>query len=289
MRSVSKIDEAIYDAIENQGRVTSNKSAVVMYSGGVDSTVVCAWLKHIGVGQIIPVYFNDDSEYFHMRRKTAITKSLQKLDLFHVAHEMRIYEYEKYRFTSDTFGLIPGLKMIMQMQLMAYCQRFGINYIYTGYNLENTDFYPFTFKDELQDNILKMSALYNDIYDANINVISPFFNLEKSEIIYRNARFSQPADLSCTYSCKRTQYGGLVHCGKCQGCASRSQAFAKAAKITNLVKDETIYYHDPINAGKENVIMPQHGATVEPQKPKTTMKPFNLKPKDAPISNISND
>jgi len=216
------------------------KKVAVMYSGGVDSSVISALLKALGF-EVIPVYFNDDSQYWHTRRKVAITRTLQSIDLFHTGVEMRTYEYEKLRFSTDTFGFMPGLKMIMQLQLMAYCQRYGIETIVTGYNKENVD-YPYTFKDELEENIIDMQDMYNRIYDANIKVLSPFDEIDKTGIILLNEQLGkQGAGLKNTYSCKDTRHGGLVHCGKCWGCWSRSSSFEAATDINPFVLDETIY------------------------------------------------
>ena len=230
------------------------KTVAVLYSGGVDSSAICALYKSLG-NTVVPVYFNDDSQYWHTRRKVAITRTLQSLDLFHTSVEMRIYEYEKLRITSDTFGFIPGLKMIMQMQLMAYCQRFNIDYILTGYNKENLD-YPYTFKDELQNNISMMADVYNEIYDSSIEVFSPFKNITKPKIISLSQELSPKLDLKNTYSCKDTRHGGLIHCGKCWGCWSRSSSFIEAG-----VMDETIYAQTPVKptsaivAGKGAVVV----------------------------------
>jgi 7-cyano-7-deazaguanine synthase in queuosine biosynthesis len=216
----------------------SEQIIAVMYSGGIDSTVMCALLKSLG-HTVIPLYFNDDSQYWHTRRKIAITRSLQALDLFHIAHELRCYEYEKMRITSDTFGLIPGLKMIMQLQIMAWCQRYNVKTIVSGYNHENID-YPYTFKDELPHVIDEISDIYNRTYDTKTRMVHPFLSLDKREIIQLNEHLEFKATLKNTYSCKDTRHGGLVHCGECWGCWSRSSSF-KIAKIA----DPTIYAHTP--------------------------------------------
>ena len=237
-------DTLLGDTLEALAYNYKEKKIAVMYSGGVDSSVISALLKHLEF-EVVPVYFNDESQYWYTRRKVAITRTLQSIDLFHTSVEMPIYEYEKLRFASDTFGFMPGLKMIMQLQLMAYSQRYGIKTIVTGYNRENID-YPYTFKDELEPNILAMSSMYNSIYDANIRVISPFSEIEKHEIISLNHELGKDgAALSNTYSCKDTRHGGLVHCGKCWGCWSRYSSFVEAKKECSGIEDGTIYAQIP--------------------------------------------
>lgn len=73
----------------------------------------------------------------------------------------------------------------------------------------------------------------------NIEVISPFCNINKTDICRLGQELG--VDFSLTYSCYK---GGEKHCGKCGTCTERIEAFKDSG-----VPDPTIYE----NKGEENV------------------------------------
>ena len=67
--------------------------------------------------------------------------------------------------------------------------------------------------------------------DRLIEILAPFLQIDKSEIIRRGHKFGVPYSL--TWSCYK---GGKVHCGVCSSCRERKRAFKEAN-----VPDPTIY------------------------------------------------
>lgn len=63
------------------------------------------------------------------------------------------------------------------------------------------------------------------------NIVTPFLDVDKSEVVRRGARLAAPFDL--TWSCYK---GGVRHCGTCGTCRERREAFELAE-----VEDTTRY------------------------------------------------
>jgi len=108
----------------------------VMFSGGMDSTVVLASLLKDGY-DVIPMCYDDDSLTYKLRKSVAVEKILQHYQILNKLQVIRLYHVEPMR-GNDTFGFIPGWKMAMQVSAMAYCQHLGISELHMGYNSGNS-------------------------------------------------------------------------------------------------------------------------------------------------------
>ncbi|MFE9222448.1 7-cyano-7-deazaguanine synthase [Streptomyces lavendulae] len=67
--------------------------------------------------------------------------------------------------------------------------------------------------------------------DTGFQLVAPFLNLAKADIVRGGARLGVPFEL--TWSCYE---GGEAHCGACGTCVERREAFAEAG-----VADPTLY------------------------------------------------
>lgn len=231
----------------------------IMFSGGIDSSVIFAQMVQKELDKKIEkVYlfaFDDDSLNYKTRRSVAIEQVAQHYGMYDRVKTIRLYKSEELRGT-DTFGLIGGYKLAMQIACMAYCQKLGVTKLYMGYSKEN-DAYPYTFKDEQPSNIYKAEQLYNQIYDTDIEVVLPYQNMTKADIIDIGFKLNFPFEK--TISCRATKYGGLIHCGRCYPCHSRINGFKEGG-----VEDPTDYWHKD---GKlENLVYADKGSLIVPKK-----------------------
>lgn len=232
------------------------KNAAIMYSGGADSSTIIGELMHprsfmhVFGAKVYPLVFDDDSTNFKTRRMVAIEQVTQHYGVYREMHVIRSFNIELLR-QRDAFGFIPGWKLSLQIAAMAYCQTLNCDVLYMGYCRENEE-YPYTYKDELEENIHKAAELYNKIYDADIEVVLPYMSMTKSEIIKRGIDLGVPYEK--TISCRATQFGGLIHCGKCLPCKSRIKGFDEAG-----VPDPTIYWNR--NAVPDPVVFGSVGTT----------------------------
>lgn len=217
------------------------KGAAVLYSGGMDSTVVVAALLKEGY-KVYPIAMDDGSLNYNMRRKVAIEMSLQKLGILNRLIEQRIPNPEPLRIDRTSFGFVSGYKLIMIMAAMSVCQILNIDELHLGYNADNS---RGGYLDEGEEFMQRLSQLYYDIYSMErntehffgkkIKVINTFFSAEKYEMVKKGVELG--VDFSLTISCRQVQAGGgLVHCGNCEVCRRRRESF-----ICAEVNDPTLW------------------------------------------------
>lgn len=206
------------------------KGAAVLYSGGMDSTVIVAHLLHQGY-TVYPIAMDDGSLNYNLRRKVAIEMSLQKLGILNRLVEMRVPNPEPLRIDRTTFGFVPGYKLIMILAAMSACQILNVDRLYMGYNMDNQ---RGGYLDEGRDFMEEVSSLYHRTYamedntefpfQRRIEVLNPYFDMEKYEMVILGEKLG--VDFSLTISCRQVQVGaGLVHCGSCEVCRRRRDAF----------------------------------------------------------------
>ena len=103
----------------------------------------------------------------------------------------------------------------------------GADAVLLGNHFGDHAIYP----DCRKDFISKMAnAIFSGTY-ANIRLISPFCDIDKTEIAKIGGKLKVPYHL--TWTCYK---GGEYHCGKCGSCTERKEAFKLAG-----VPDPTVY------------------------------------------------
>ena len=218
------------------------KGAAVLYSGGMDSTVIVADLLKKGY-KVFPIAMDDGSLNYQHRRKVAIELTLQKLGILNRLIEMRVPNPEPLRIDRTSFGFVPGYKMIMILSAMSACQILNVTQLHMGYNADNQ---IGGYLDEGDEFMQRLSDMYFDTYGLETNtefpflkpikVRNPFFLHEKWEMVRYGNEIG--VDFSTTISCRQVQVGaGLIHCGECEVCKRRKISF----NLSN-VKDPTLWY-----------------------------------------------
>ncbi len=200
------------------------KKAAVIFSGGLDSAVVIANLLNQGY-EVTPLVFDDDCAEFKYKTMVAVEKFLTHYQLFHRMIKVRLYDTAAIT-GNDKFGFIPGWKMAIQIAAMAQAQFYGIEEVYYGYNSGNFDE---IYDDERPENIDAITDLYNKVYGSSIRVLSPFYHQTKADMVRLGHTLGVPMHL--TVSCANIASYGLEHCGHCELCKRRIEAFEEAGLI----------------------------------------------------------
>jgi 7-cyano-7-deazaguanine synthase len=86
-------------------------------------------------------------------------------------------------------------------------------------------------RDGFAKRLLSAFKMGNDSYTQDIELLNPFVNIRKSEVLKLGE--SLGLDLSKTWTCYNS---GEVQCGQCAACSERQSAFAAAGII-----DKTVY------------------------------------------------
>lgn len=194
------------------------KKCAIMYSGGMDSTVIMAELIAKGA-EVFPMSYDDNSLAGLFKKGPAVEKLMQHYRIYDRLTKIRTYEVEVMR-GSDLFGFIPGWKMSMQVSAMAHCQAIGIDRLYLGYNGGN---YEGAYLDELPEFIEATTALYNKMYGSKIQTLYPYFDYTKADMVTVGNTYGVP--FQHTISCRQIQFPGIVHCGNCEVCLRRKESF----------------------------------------------------------------
>jgi 7-cyano-7-deazaguanine synthase len=209
------------------------KKALVIASGGLDSTVAATYLLKNGY-EVTLLHFN----YHHKaeeKEKEAVKKIAEFLqvpymmidtDLFKIVGHSTLLkgggEIVKDRRGEEgaefAHEWVPARNLVFFSVALAIAEAHGYDAIASGINLEEAGAYP--------DNEMEFVRLFAKLSpyatgpNKKVDVLMPVGNLVKHEIVKLGVEIGAPLHL--TWSCYE---GGEKHCGRCGPCYMRKKAF----------------------------------------------------------------
>jgi 7-cyano-7-deazaguanine synthase len=211
------------------------EKCIVILSGGPDSATVAYWAKTQGF-EVSAITFD-----YGQKAKIEIeySKNIAKdLDISHKVVDLSILKEiyqgttslvdENIEITSE-FSLpiiVPFRNGVFLAITVAYADGINANKIFYGAHASDEPYYP-DCRKVFYKAFEKAARLGTE---KQITINSPFNNIPKSEIIKKAQELGVP--LEKTWSCYQN---GPIHCGKCESCNNRKQAF-KQAKINDPTK-----------------------------------------------------
>ena len=221
-------------------RIRKNGSALVVCSGGLDSTVALFKARR-EYRRIEAVTFRYGQN--HAKRENAAAKRtcaelgvpLTVIDLSFIGRHFAssllrgasAIPEGHYAAKSMASTVVPFRNGIMLSVAAGLAESKRLGNIVLGNHAGDHFIYP----DCRPDFIKGMSAAIEAGTARHIHVVSPFCEMTKSDIVSVGAKLSVP--FAKTYSCYK---GGKRHCGKCGTCVERKEAFEVAG-----VEDPTDY------------------------------------------------
>jgi len=228
----------------------AQRSAVVLASGGLDSSSLISML--LGLGWDLTLVHFDYGSTHHEAEYRAF---LQLVGHFGIEEE-RIYTVDLsslkrlvsrgvallddrvdipegyYTEESMCQTVVPGRNTVMISYGLALAESLGKKFVAIAAHGGDHFIYP----DCRIDYLRCMSQTIFLASDEKVKLLAPFAHLKKWEVVSVGNRFNCPFEL--TWSC----YKGNPpkHCGACGTCVERAEAFQKAG-----VKDPTTYDKDP--------------------------------------------
>lgn len=215
------------------------KKAIVILSGGPDSTAAALWAIASGLDvSLITFQFRDDEQYGEIYASMRVAEGLKRphriIDFkspirvftpnMHIMMHAGVRQMEGDK--SKPY-LMPFGSGTMLSFAASYALHEGINTIVWGATLDDgsANFeYSKNFSDALAGLISKATG-------HDFEILVPFEKKHKPEVV---AAFSgNPALFASTWSCRK---GSVLQCGVCEGCAARRVSADLAG-----VADETIY------------------------------------------------
>jgi len=202
--------------------------AIVLVSGGIDSTVALWWVMRKGWVPI-PLTF----DYFARAKaeKSATRRVLKEAGISRLievplAAVKEVYDLAREGRVPRTLKdapeeYIPARNMIFYSIAAYYAEVFGAEFIVGGHNRGDPEEFPDSspsFFRRMNDSLRLGLWSYRQ---RPVRILTPLREKTKPEVVRLGLRLGAP--LGLTWSCR---FDGKKPCGKCSSCAERDQALS---------------------------------------------------------------
>jgi 7-cyano-7-deazaguanine synthase len=223
----------------------NTRSAIVLVSGGLDSTTCLAIAKHEGFEPLYALSFEYGQRHRHelaaaeriSRAYSVREHRVVKIDLRQFGGSALTDEIDvpKDRSSSQmSAGIpityVPARNTIFLSYALAWAEVIDCDYVFIGVNALDYSGYP-DCRPEFIESFQRTARLGTK--RANFGIHAPLVRMTKAQIIRRGIELG--VDYSMTHSCYDPDDRGRA-CGRCDSCLLRKKGFAEAG-----VKDPTIY------------------------------------------------
>ena len=212
------------------------RTVCALVSGGLDSCVMLAELAR-RYRKVYPIFIRyglvwETAELQHLRKflrsaKIPRVQSLTVLDLpvrdLYGLHWSTSGHNVPHARTPDEAVYLPGRNLLLLSKAAVFCALKKIDTIAVG----SLDHNPFP--DATAKFFREFATVAGEALNFRVKVIAPFRALPKGKVLRRGK--SLPLHLS--FSCIAPRRG--MHCGRCNKCAERQQAFL-AVNVTDHTK-----------------------------------------------------
>ncbi|MDA8561712.1 7-cyano-7-deazaguanine synthase QueC [Gammaproteobacteria bacterium] len=222
-----------------------NKKAIILFSGGLDSTTCLAIAKDRGYIPYSLSFEYDQKHSFEICAAEKIAKSLGSEQHKVVSLSLGVLggsaltdeKIDVPDFKNNTIipvTYVPARNAIFLSIALGWAEIVGALDIFIGINAVDYSGYPDCRPDFLNA-FEKLSNLATRQMENGVKykIHAPLLEMTKSEIILEGTRLG--VDYSHTVSCYRLDSSGKA-CGKCDSCFYRKSGFLKAG-----IKDPTKY------------------------------------------------
>ena len=221
-----------------------SKQALILFSGGIDSTTILAIAKNEGY-QCFALSFSYGQR--HVAELNAAKKIASAFNVsWHRIVNLHLDEIGGSALTdqniavpdSSTSGIpvtyVPARNTIFLSYALACSEVLEIDNIFIGVNAVDYSGYP-DCRPEYIEAFQKMANLATKVAveGRKIAIHTPLINMSKAKIIKEGIKYK--VDYALTVSCYQADDKGRA-CGKCESCYLRKQGFVQAG-----VEDNTCY------------------------------------------------
>ena len=212
-----------------------SKSALIILSGGLDSTISLAYLQ-----KEMPIKLAITFDYGQRAARNEISASKKIADFYNIEHKIielpwlkeitktalvntknEIPEPDITKDTTEAMKAVwvPNRNGAFLNIAASFCDSLNIDFIIFGANKEEASTFPDN-SQEFMDNINK-SLEFSTL--TKTKVIAPLIDFDKSQIVKLGADLNIPFHLimSCYNETEK-------HCGKCESCKRFKNALEKA-------------------------------------------------------------
>ena len=221
--------------------------AVILLSGGLDSTVCMAYAKEAGY-ELYPISFN-----YHQRHSIELESAKKVAEFYQVARHIVIetnmndiggsaltdtsIEVPDGNIESSEIPVtyVPARNLIFLSYALSYAEAIGAERILIGVNALDYSGYPDcrpAFIEQFRQ-VANYATKATAADNKEILIETPLLDLSKKEIVELGVKLGAPLHVS--HSCYR---GGEKACGVCDSCQLRLKGFREAG-IVDPVPYET--------------------------------------------------
>lgn len=208
----------------------SKGNAVVLLSGGLDSAVVGAYLKHNDYNVKAGVFINRGQSNYD-RELMAVCSVAEYLEVPLLCADFSLPDLGKVLSKEVRKKLgIPARNLILGTVALPYVYALDCQFLALG-NIVSDEF-----PDCNQEFRLKFAAAASQALDKRVEVVAPLADWEhwdKAGEISFAERNGHSNLFRLTWTC---WLGGEFHCGNCHACEGRKEGFASARIV-----DPTVY------------------------------------------------
>lgn len=221
------------------------KNAVILFSGGLDSTTCLAYAKSQG--------FHCHALSFHYGQRhsselNAAKRIAKHFDVNHIIMDLPISQFGHSALTDTSIAVpdfkekhtnipstyVPARNTIFLSFALGCAEVLKAQDIFIGVSAVDYSNYPDCRPDYIETfQKLANLATRAGVEEGNIHIQTPLIHLSKAETI--KLGMSLGVDYEMTVSCYQANEEGKA-CGKCDSCAFRIKGFKEAA-----VSDQTRY------------------------------------------------
>ncbi len=224
-----------------------SKRAVVLLSGGLDSTTCLAIAKSQGFDCYALSFRYGQRSAQEIVFAERIAKVMQVLD--HKVIDLNLSQIGGSSLTDHSIAVpetpttgipstyVPARNTIFLSVALGWAEVLNATHIFTGVNAVDYSGYPdcrpsYIHAFETMANLATKSA----VEGLRLHIATPLIQLSKAQIIQAGSALG--VDYALTVSCYQADDSGRA-CGKCDACRLRQQGFSHAG-----IADPTRYAHD---------------------------------------------
>jgi 7-cyano-7-deazaguanine synthase len=204
----------------------------VLVSGGLDSAILVGEAVRV-YPAVHPIYIRAGSawegiEFEHLSRflRKIATPTLKPVKVLHLPvddlygdHWSLTGQNVPDARSADDAVFLPGRNVLLLAKALIYCHLQGIPEIAMA-PLETNPF-----PDATESFFSSFTKSVNEAVNGRVRLIRPYQTLLKTDVVRRGAGMPLEESFSCIHP-----INGL-HCGRCNKCAERQQAFAAVGAI----------------------------------------------------------
>jgi 7-cyano-7-deazaguanine synthase len=224
--------------------MTHRRRAVVLLSGGLDSTTVAAIAREAGYALLALTIDYNQRHRIELEHARRIAESLEAER--HVVLPLDLRAFGGSALTDEIDvpkdGVQPGIPVtyvparntVFLSLALAWSEAAGARDLFIGVNALDYSGYPDCrpgFIRAFED--MAAQATKAGVEGARFTVHTPLIDMTKADIVREAARLG--VDLGTTWSCYDPTPQG-THCGACDSCRLRQKGFAEAGE-----PDPTVY------------------------------------------------